>query len=356
MKAPLALVCGLITLLVVIVLVDSHMTRPTTGGFVRDTLTFQGPPTLPPSPEPVTILAFGDMMLDRAVRRRILVEGNEYPFAPLIAANFFRGYDIVVANAEGPFTSQPSKTIVPGVTDLTFTFDPAMLPTLRAIGFTLLSQSNNHTFDFGLDGYRESIANIEQAGIGWFGSFSNETVAPFVKNVRGQKIAFVGYHQYGAGGSAAVLAKIRELRAADGMNAGAVSAVPATFIIVYPHWGEEYNPETTETQRTLAHAFVDAGADAVLGAHPHVIEPIEVYKNRAIFYSLGNFIFDQDFSVATQRGLAVSITIDSTHVRYETFPLALARGQASLLQNTEQSAQNPENNDVSGRIFTLERK
>ncbi|HAO64949.1 TPA: hypothetical protein DCQ44_03145, partial [Candidatus Taylorbacteria bacterium] len=229
--------------------------------------------------KPVTILAFGDMMLDRKVREQIVAQGPEYPFA--LIKDFLKGNDIVVANAEGPFTDRPSVTM--GVKDgpLNFTFDPAMLPILKNLGFTLFSQANNHAMNFGLASYQQSISHIEEEGLGWFGDPRNIDVAPYFQKVRGEKVAFIGYHEFAHRGLDNVLETIKNAKK------------EATFIVVYPHWGDEYQLEANDLQRETGHAFIDAGADVVIGAHPHVIEPIEMYKNKVIFYSLGNFIFDQ---------------------------------------------------------------
>jgi poly-gamma-glutamate synthesis protein (capsule biosynthesis protein) len=87
--------------------------------------------------------------------------------------------------------------------------------------------------------------------------------------------------------------------------------------IVYVHWGEEYKDISTKTQRSLAHTLIDNGVDVIIGDHPHVVEDIELYKGKPIFYSLGNFVFDQYFSDAVQQGLAVKMTIFRDSVRYD---------------------------------------
>lgn len=266
---------------------------------------------------PVTILAFGDMMLDRSVRAQINKNGAEYPFA--LIKDFLKGNDIVVANAEGPFTYNKSVTL--GVKDgpLVFTFDPAILPTLKNLGFTLLGQANNHTLNFGMSGFQKSISTIEEAGMNWFGDPRNKEIKPYVAEIRGEKVAFIGYHEFAYQGKDDVLRAILD---AEKM---------ATFVVVYPHWGEEYRTNFTVAQQKLAHAFIDAGADVVLGAHPHVIEPIEIYKNKLIFYSLGNFIFDQAANAPTGRGLAVRISLEPDFATYSLFPFSIVKQQAALL-------------------------
>ena len=269
-----------------------------------------------------TVLIFGDMMLDRSVRGKINQFGAEYSFA--LVKDFLVGHDIVVANAEGPFTSNPSKTLGVKNGPLVFTFDPAILPTLKNLGFTLLGQANNHTLNFGTIGLKQSEKSIEQAGLAWFGDPSNQDLHSFATTTHGQKIAIVGYHQF-ATGLSNVISEIQSLKQ------------QGNFVIVYPHWGEEYLEDKTDIQIKIAHAFVDAGADAVIGSHPHVVEPIEIYKNKIIFYSLGNFIFDQAQSGPTSEDLSINMSITPTKVTYNLFPLKILQEQASIMVGDERT-------------------
>jgi len=270
-----------------------------------------------------TILAFGDMMLDRVVRQKINENGPRYPFLPL--TRFLIGSDIIVANAEGPFTTHTSKTLNIPNAPLLFTFDPTTLPVLKKLGFTLLSQANNHTLNFGHEGLKESQQFIESAGLSWFGDPLNQDVHPYTTTIRGQKITFIGYHQFVEGGFNTV---IREIKLADQQG---------SFVVVYPHWGIEYNLGVGQTQINEAHAFIDAGADVILGSHPHVVEPLEIYKNKAIFYSMGNFIFDQAANGPTGKGLSVGISLTPDNVSYFLFPLTIRQGQASLTSYDERA-------------------
>ena len=107
------------------------------------------------------------------------------------------------------------------------------------------------------------------------------------------------------------------------------------WVIVSIHWGEEYDQYVNTAQQNLAHALIDRGADAIVGHHPHVVQGVEVYKNKPIFYSLGNFIFDQYFSVETQQGLAVSLEFSDDGVAYALQPFKAAAGRITLLAGQE---------------------
>jgi len=93
------------------------------------------------------------------------------------------------------------------------------------------------------------------------------------------------------------------------------------LIIVHIHWGTEYQHQFNQQQEKIGHALIDAGADIIIGHHPHVVQGMEIYKNKPIFYSLGNFIFDQYFSPDTQEGLAVGLKLTNNKISATLFPL-----------------------------------
>ena len=106
-------------------------------------------------------------------------------------------------------------------------------------------------------------------------------------------------------------------------------------MIVFLHWGEEYQLISSSSQRKLAHSLIDAGADLIIGSHPHVVQEIEKYKGKLIFYSLGNFIFDQYFSRETQKGLAVSLELYPSRIIYKLYPYTLFHSQPKLMNEKE---------------------
>lgn len=272
-----------------------------------------------PQPQPVTILAFGDLMLDRTVRDTIDAYGAGYPFEKI--KQLFAGHDIIVANAEGVFTdntsvSERDHSIV------RFTFATGTLQTLRVLGFTALGQANNHALDFGRSGLKTSKDAMTQNGIESFGDPLNTNPGPLYISVRDEIVAFVGYHQFFNPDASTTLSAI-----ARAHEQGA-------FVVVYPHWGEEYNLGTTSEQSKLAHEFIDAGADLVLGSHPHVVEPTEVYKGKAVFYSLGNFVFDQHWNNSVSHGLAVEVSLTKKEVSYTLITFSIIDMQPTPATST----------------------
>lgn len=253
----------------------------------------------------VDILSFGDMMLDRYIRNAINTRGFDAIFENM--KSIIKDKNIVLANLEGSFTSFTPKALTPN--NLQFTFDPNIVPKLKDLGFTHFGLANNHSLNFGFAGLNQTKDFLKKSDINYFGDPNNKDSISFIQAVNGLNIGLIGYHEFNSPDTASVTKEIKALKD------------KTDFIIVYPHWGIEYQTQFSKAQQDKAHQFIDAGADTVIGAHPHVIQPVEIYQNKAIFYSLGNFIFDQTFSQNTQQGLAVNITLQDNSATYTLIPL-----------------------------------
>jgi poly-gamma-glutamate synthesis protein (capsule biosynthesis protein) len=262
---------------------------------------------------PITILAFGDLLLDRYIKLYIDRNSPDYPFENL--KEILAGNDIVLANLEGSFTDFAPRPLDPNNTS--FTFDPALAAMLKRHHFNVLNLANNHVQDFGRAGFEQSQNYLSENGIDYFGDYYNESGA-LIKEINGRKIAFVGYHSLDDPATESTIEKIKQARE------------NADYVIVYTHWGAEYQNNFSKSQQEAGKKFIDAGADAVLGSHPHVIQPIEIYKNKPIFYSLGNFLFDQIFSNEVRHGLGVKITIEKDKTEFELIPTEMKNFQLVL--------------------------
>ncbi len=253
----------------------------------------------------VDILSFGDMMLDRYMRNAINSRGFDAIFENM--RSIIKDKNIILVNLEGSFTSFTPKPLNPN--NVQFTFDPAIVPKLKDLGFTHFGLANNHSLDFGLAGLNQNKDFLSKSGIDYFGEPNNKDAISFIQSVNDMNIGLIGYHEFNNPDTSSVIQEIKSLKD------------KTDFIIVYPHWGIEYQTQFSRGQQVKAYQFIDAGADAVIGAHPHVIQPIEIYQNKPIFYSLGNFIFDQTFSKNTQQGLALNITLQDNSATYTLIPL-----------------------------------
>lgn len=277
-----------------------------------------------PEPEPdPSILFAGDIMLDRSVARHAMASSTSVLFAKVVP--LMASADARVANLEGSITQNASVAQVDN-TILHFTFDPELArAALAPLNLSAASLANNHSYDFGRAGFDATQGYLEAWGIRPFGNPYNARDLSAALTVRDKSFCLVGYHSLYDAATAEVVGEIAALRPA------------CDKVIVFAHWGDEYQPAANAQQVAAAHEFVDAGADLIIGAHPHVVQNVEVYRGKAIFYSLGNFMFDQDFSWATTHGLAVMATFGATSTSFALTPITI-RGQEASVANEADAA------------------
>ena len=278
-------------------------------------------------PDQVSLFFVGDMMFDRNVATRShKAKSLAYPLAHVHdQKEFFRGMDAVIGNLEGPVTD---KRTLPDKGDVDFMFDPQIPFILKAAGFTAVSQANNHTYDQALAGAQVSKSNISKAGLISFGDQAkdDETDALSIIQSRGHKIALLGYDAYSHTPNKDEIARtIADAR------------TKADYVVVYMHWGIEYQAKPNQKQIDLAHWLIDNGVDAVIGSHPHWMQSVEVYHGHPIAYSLGNFVFDQDFSAETDYGLTVELILNKQGSELHLFPVKITRSQPELLTGQERT-------------------
>ncbi len=254
----------------------------------------------------LSVLFVGDIMLDRSVAVHAREVGDKKLFEGV--KDLFAPSDVLVGNLEGTLTTNPSVAQKDN-SILRFTFEPKYAQLLADLGFTAVSLANNHALDFGEFGYDDTLHYLNQVNIAAFGSPYNDSHLAIKLVVNNKTLCLVGYHALFAPAYAKVVEKIEEIRA------------QCEEIVVMTHWGEEYQHEPIEQQKNAAHAFVDAGADVIIGAHPHVVQPLEVYKGHAIFYSLGNFLFDQGWRPEVRRGFAVEVVFEKEKTRFVLTPV-----------------------------------
>jgi poly-gamma-glutamate capsule biosynthesis protein CapA/YwtB (metallophosphatase superfamily) len=270
---------------------------------------------------PVQILFGGDLMFDRSIRTALRKRGNDFPLAPL--REILTGADRVVANLEGPITDNVSlsETSAIGAHDnYFFTFDPSVASLLKEFHIGPVNIGNNHILNFKEAGVTQTKRYLSEAGVDSFGSPLSGDQRFILQEIKGVKIAFVNYNQFVWQGKEKTFADIASAKQL------------ADVVILYTHWGTEY-VQATESVKTLAHQFIDAGADLIIGSHPHVVQEKEIYQGKTIYYSLGNMVFDQYFSTETEHGLLVRATLDTQtkHFSFEEIPLILkSNGQTSI--------------------------
>ena len=260
----------------------------------------------------VDMVVAGDIMLGRGVNNKMVSYGDySYPYKGI--HDELQSADYRVANLECTVTD-----VTPVPTDPTtfyFVSSKKAVSGLVYAGFQTLTVANNHANGpGGHPAFSDMLQNLRDANISVMGGGDTlaEARAPSTQTIKDVKFAVLGYHNYAevaAQGPAATdtswgLAPAKvALVTEDVTNARA----KADIVIPYFHWGIEYTKVPTKAQQTLARAAIDAGADMVLGNHPHWTQGIEEYKGKLIIYSMGNFIFDQDWSRPTLEGMLIHL-------------------------------------------------
>ncbi|HBK35152.1 MAG: hypothetical protein UU08_C0018G0007 [Candidatus Uhrbacteria bacterium GW2011_GWE2_40_58] len=259
----------------------------------------------------------GDIMLDRYVEQLMQWKGVNYPFKNM--QRFLLGTNLTIGNLEGTIGEQAQTE--EDLASLHFVFPPSVTTPLASF-FTTLGLANNHTDDFGQDGYESTLSLLTESGIDSFGS-SNAPDPVFETTIEETHLVFIGYHAFGMDAQT-VVDRIQEY-----------STEGNPFIIVFAHWGEEYLSHPTDQQREDARRFVNAGADLIVGHHPHVIQGMEMIENTPVIYSLGNFIFDQ-IEPATNEGLALGLLFTESHYQLSFFPFEIVQAQPTPLSGTKE--------------------
>ncbi|WP_295458694.1 CapA family protein [uncultured Thiodictyon sp.] len=273
---------------------------------------------VPPPAPTVTLAVVGDIMLDESPGTAI--ERGQDPFAPFAAQ--LDGADIRIGNLECVVATQGEAE--PGK-PYTFRAHPRTLQPLKR-HFDAVTLANNHSGDFGPGAFAEMLGLLDQAGIGRFGGGINLAQAhrPLIIERNGLRIAFLGYDEFlprsfEAGADQPGVAWSEDEQVERDI-ARARGTDHADLVIPIMHWGWEHDTIASPRQRQLARLMIDAGADAVIGGHPHVTQDTEQYRGKPIIYSLGNFVFNGFDKAVNNTGWLLRLELDQQGVRrWRTF-------------------------------------
>ncbi len=318
---------------------------PLQAAFTYPAGTAPAPPPLIYDPASAwTLVAGGDILLDRGVAKTIKTDGKgvNFPFdggTATITSRYccssfgwelprvertgdagavralLQSADLAIANFENPapdaFRFHASGTV--------FTADPALIEGLANAGIDWVSLANNHIRDAGARGITDTIGSLDRWGIAHSGAGSGTIAAhqAAILEAGGIEVALLGYDTIAPSywtdtedrvGSAGMT------EAALKADVAAARAAGADLVIVFPHWGVEYTTRISAQQTRLGHAAIDAGADMVIGNHPHWAGALEIYAGKPIWYALGNFVFDQTWSEPTMEGITLELTFDASRL------------------------------------------
>lgn len=269
----------------------------------------------------LVVSAVGDIMLDGTARPVMTEQGYDYPFVKMLP--YFSGAQIIFGNVEGPLTDRGTPE-----QDKTFVFRSPPVKVgaaLRTAGFNVVSLANNHTLDYGADGLIHTIETLDEVNILHAGAGTDLMAArqPALIQINGQKVAVLAYsmtlpENFFAGPGKPGTAFGHEAHVRTDILA---AREKAEIVIVSFHWGQEGKTTLRDYQVRLGHAAIDAGASAVIGHHPHILQGIEQYKNGVILYSLGNFTFGS-YSMNSARSAVAQLRFHNARLQnVRLFPI-----------------------------------
>ncbi len=271
----------------------------------------------------VTATIVGDIMFGRYVEKVTDRYGYEHLFR--YVKPFFENADYVTGNFEHPVTVK--NDYEKKEKEIHLQTDVESVEALKNLNFTVLNLANNHLMDYLANGVIDTSETFNRNKLAYVGADINIERASKInyQEVNGVTIATLGFADAFVRGSGAKENVPGVLQANPKIFIPLIQEANenADLVMVHVHWGEEYDTNPSPRQRGLAEAISDSGADIIIGHHPHILQPIEIYNDTVIFYSLGNFIFDQGWS-STRETALVQYKLDSTGVgQFEIEPLLI---------------------------------
>jgi poly-gamma-glutamate capsule biosynthesis protein CapA/YwtB (metallophosphatase superfamily) len=264
-------------------------------------------------PKVTTVTIAGDIMLGRRVGASGPPGGELRPMQRRLARA-----DLTVGNLESTLSDNGN----PQQAGDSFAADPSALGALDDAGFDLLSLANNHTGDFGPRALRETLRRLAESPIAHVGAGRDATEAwrPAVLESHGVRFGFVAFNAIGETPRATAdrpgAAEVRMQPRTGPLDRRDLRRLTTTIrdlrqrvdvVIALPHWGQQYTNTPVPDQRRVGAAMLDAGADLVVGGHPHWVQGIQVHEGKLVVHSLGNLVFDMDFSRATEEGVLAEL-------------------------------------------------
>ena len=269
----------------------------------------------------VSLVFAGDTVLDDTAGK-IIEQGGD-PFSDF--ADYFAGADIRITNLECVVSTRGQAN------DKMYTFQahPRVIPVLQK-HFDAVTLANNHSGDFGPDAFAQMLSLLKEAGLAQVGGGMNlkQAHTPLVFTRNGWRIAVLSYNEFHprsfeAGFDIPGVAWSEDQQVMEDIQT-ARRIHRADLVIPIMHWGWENERTANPRQRQLAKLMIDAGADAVIGGHPHVTQDVSVYKGKPIVYSVGNFVMKETDNAFQRKGWVLKMYLDKRGVtRFETLPVKI---------------------------------
>ncbi len=284
----------------------------------------------PEPPKDTTLVFAGDVYLSDYVLAAYQQSGIQGILSKELRKELKQA-DVTMVNNEFPYSTRGTQALNK---QFTFRVDPSYVQILSESGIDLVTLANNHVLDYGTDALLDTFHTLREAGISYAGAGNSleRAAKPIRKKANRHTFGFLAASRvfptvswnvenaqpgvFSAYDPSRLLAAVKDARA------------ECDFLCVYVHWGIERSTTPEEYQVTLAHALIDAGADAVIGAHPHVLQGVEFYNGKPIFYSLGNFIFYQNIE---QTAIAKVTLTDQQDAQWQMLPAKASLSCTSLV-------------------------
>ena len=285
----------------------------------------------PAKQEEIVISFVGDIMLSRGVQQYLDENGYQYPYEEV--KQIFEQDDFTIGNLECPITeydfgANKEKRFV-------FRGDIENAKALKDAGFDCLNLANNHSMDYLSNGLGETIEHLAGEDIIVVGAgMDASSPTDYILDKNGMRIGIMAFSVFPTEGffydaGEPTVSYVSDYNLEE--IGERIEALDATFKIVYFHWGAEYRPYHSEMQEKYAHFAIDSGADFVVGAHPHVLQDVEYYKDKPIYYSLGNFVFDKQIQEGTDKTVILQLHLENNEIKnLVELPATIERGRVRL--------------------------
>ncbi len=261
-------------------------------------------------PQEYTLLFTGDIMLDRGVKHMVKTHGEDYTFPFLKIKEVLDGADVLFGNLEIMISDKGRD--VGG--KYSFRAEPNAVEGLVFAGFDIVTLANNHTFDWGREAFEDTMKRLQDNDILYTGAGFNKEEAHSPTTIimdDNFSIGFLGYTEFLFPSAMATSERsgVTTLNIENMERDIGSAKEEVDFLVVTFHYGTEYRKKPNANQIFWSESAIDFGADIIIGHHPHVTQPVEIYNDKYIAYSLGNFIFDQYFSEETMKGFMLEVKI-----------------------------------------------
>lgn len=303
----------------------------------------------------IDINLVGDILLDGTIKKYIEKEGTEYPWKE--AKTYLKKEDLNVGNLECSVTNKGTKW-----KDKQFNFrmDPKDLQGIKDANIELVTLANNHVMDYGYDGLLDTFKYLDSYGIKYTGAgrTKKEAMNGVVIEKNGVKVGIVAFSR--------VIPDVKWY--ATDRRAGIISAYEpyvnemyrkikdmkekADIVILSIHWGIERNDIPRKNEISIARKAIDSGADIIMGHHPHVLQGIEIYKGKPIFYSLGNFVFNSQDKLSTKTMIGQVKIVDKKVSEAEVIPMKIIKSRPISVTEKERLETTNYLNNISKNFNT----